>query len=294
MRIFKNKFFIISLTVALAIAISATVLGLMGIEAPLRNIFGTITAPFRFCAAKISEGIGGFSVYFEKVEKLAEENAELKAENARLREALADAEAAAYQDEFLREYLLLSPFKTDWKRTDATVIGREAGSYRTVWTLNRGSAHGIKKGMPVMTAAGVIGSVNEVGLSWCTVTSILETTSAVGVYDKRTGASGLLVGDMKLRTEGLCRLEGIDAEADIRVGDLIVTAGTGSIYPEGLVVGVVTELIPDEFSRTLTATVKPSVDFSSISTVMILTSCEIKPYTADDILPDVETEEAEP
>ncbi|MBQ9079612.1 MAG: rod shape-determining protein MreC [Clostridia bacterium] len=286
-RFLKNKFFLITLAVALTLSLSATILAVMGVNDPVRNLFGTITLPVRWCASKIAEGIDGYRVYFNKIDELVEQNKALRDENAELREQLAESELAARQDDYLREYLDLPWLVNDWSLTDATVIGREASSYRTTYTLNRGSLHGIKKGMPVVTAQGVVGSVAEVGLSYCRVVSIIETASSVGVYAKRSGASGLLVGDMKLRADGMCLITYIEADADIKVGDLIVTAGTGSIYPAELTVGTVVELIPDDVSRMLTATVRPAAELEGLGEVMIITDYQIKPYSYDDIDPSL-------
>ena len=224
MKLLKNKFLLTVLGIALAVAVSATVLAVMGVEDPVKNLFGTLTAPLRWCASKIAYGIEGFGVYFSSVEKLSEENAELRRENAELRAQLSDAQASARQDEYLRGYLGLDWLENNWSLSDATVIGRESGSYRTLYTLNRGSLHGIKRGMPVVTAEGLVGRVEQVGLGYCTVTSVLETTSSVGVYDARSGASGLLVGDLSLREQGKCKVTYVDIDADIELGDLIVTA----------------------------------------------------------------------
>lgn len=288
MRFFKNRFFIIALAAALLITVSATVLAVMGIGSPLRSLFGTITMPFRWCATKLAEGMNGYTVYFRKIDSFVEENNALREENAVLREKLAEAERQAHEDEYLREYLGLDWLENKWKLTDATLIGRESGSYRTVYTFNKGSLHGIKKGMPVTTAQGVVGYVSETGLAWCKVMSLLETTSSVGVYDRRSGAAGLLTGDMKLRVDGLCLMTYIDADADIKPGDLIITAGTGSIYPAGLTVGEVVSVEPDEYSRTLTATVRPAADFGGLSTAMIITSYEIIPFGPEDTVPEAD------
>lgn len=278
MKLLKNKFLLTVLGIALAVAVSATVLAVMGVEDPVKNLFGTLTAPLRWCASKIAYGIEGFGVYFSSVEKLSEENAELRRENAELRAQLSDAQAAARQDEYLRGYLGLDWLENNWSLSDATVIGRESGSYRTLYTLNRGSLHGIKRGMPVVTAEGLVGRVEQVGLGYCTVTSVLETTSSVGVYDARSGASGLLVGDLSLREQGKCKVTYVDIDADVQLGDLIVTAGTGSIYPAGLTVGRVTALEPDPYSRTMTVIVTPMVDLDHISTVLVITDYSIVAY----------------
>ncbi len=282
MRFIKNKFFIITLCIALILATSATVLSVMGFESPFRSIFGTIAIPFRWCGAKIAEGFAGFSDYFIGFDNLKEENIALKEENAKLREELAKAENAAAENDTLREYLNLENLNPEWSLVDAIIIGRESGSYITVYTLNRGSLHGIETEMPVITSAGVVGYVKEVGLAWCKVVPITETVAAVGAYIEKAGVSGLVVGDYSLRADGLCKMTYLADVEDIGAGDLIITSGTGNIYPAGLAVGTVEELVPDSYSRTYTATVKPAVDFENLSRVMIITSYKLVTETTGD------------
>ncbi len=284
-RLFKNKFFLAAVCVALALSVCTAVLAFMGVPSPLKNIFGTLATPFRWCAAQISEGLEGYTVYFRKIDGLVEKNKQLEEENASLREQLAEAEAAAREDKFLRDFIGLEVLVPEMKLLDAAVIGRESGSYRTVYNLARGSLHGVRVGMPVLSERGVVGYVSEVGLTWCSVLSIIESTSSVGVYTLRGCASGLLEGNITLREKGLCRMTLIDEEADIEVGDLVVTSGMGSIYPSGLTVGEIVALEPDEYSRTLTATVKPAADLGELSYVMILTEYKIIPYTESETAP---------
>jgi rod shape-determining protein MreC len=113
-----------------------------------------------------------------------------------------------------------------------------------------------------------------VGLDWCKAVSIVETASSVSAYTDRGGAVGVVEGDELLREDGICRMTYIDAESDIKVGDLVYTGGNGKIYPEGLLIGKVTEIEADEYTRTLIAYIEPAVDFSDINKttrVMIMT-----------------------
>lgn len=272
MRFLKNKFFISALIAALLVATSATVLSVMGIKSPLRSIFGTLASPFRWVFSQAAEGMAGFSAYFTEFDRLAEENAGLRSEVESLRLELDKARQAKEENEFLRGVVGLENLRPEWRLREATVIGRESGSYMTVYTLNRGSLHGVSRGMPVITESGVVGYVREVGLAWCKVVPITETSSTLGGYVGRSGAAGIVSGDYTLRKDGLCRMSYIPDGADIQEGDIVITSGTGTIYPAGLVIGTVSALVADGFSRTYNATITPAVDYDGITRVLIIIS----------------------
>lgn len=278
-RFFKSKFFIISLTAALLLSIIPGVLCVMGHGSYVRSALQVIATPFEWCFTKIGDGLGGYAKYFASLEELRAENAALRSELAEYEGKLYDASLIEEENEYLRGYLGLKNLHTDFHFESATVIGRETANYRTVYTLSRGSLHGIEKNMPVVTEDGLLGYVTEIGATWCRVVSIIETASAVGACVERSGDLGLIEGAYELRFEGLCRMIHIDPEADIRKGDVIITSGVGSIYPLGLSVGRVISVSPDENTRTLTAVVEPSVDFENVSKVMIITNYNV--YSAE-------------
>jgi rod shape-determining protein MreC len=158
-----------------------------------------------------------------------------------------------------------------FEMVEGMIISYSAGNYMTSFTLNRGTMHGVSTQMPVVVADGVVGYVTEVGLNWCMVSTIIETASSVGAYVPRSGATGIVSGDAALRRDGVCKMNYLEANADIQVGDRVLSSGNGSVYPAELVIGTVTAIETDEYSRTLEATVQPTVDFASLQYMMIIT-----------------------
>jgi rod shape-determining protein MreC len=154
---------------------------------------------------------------------------------------------------------------------EGMVISHSSGNYITNFTLNRGTLHGIKPNMPVITKDGIVGYVVEVGLNWCMVSTLIETATSVGAYIPRSEVVGIVSGDYSMRAEGTCKIGYIDATADVQIGDTVYSSGTGSVYPADLKIGTVTSIEVDEYNRTLVATVTPAVDFSSLKWVMVIT-----------------------
>lgn len=269
-KFFKSRFFIVALLCAIVLVTVPSVLSIMGLGDYVRSTLGTAATPFRYAFTQAAEAIDGFACYFREFDAINSENRILNDRIAELEKQLAAAKATEEENKWLYGYLGLKREHIDYEFEAARVIGRESGNYMTIFTLNRGLMHDIEVNMPVVTDKGIVGYVSEVGSNWCKAVTILETASSVGAYVERSGELGLIEGVYELRDSGVCRMSYLPSDADIKVGDVILSSGIGSIYPRGLVIGTVTELVPDEFSRNLNATVEPAADLSNLRNAMII------------------------
>lgn len=275
MRYFKNKFFIICLTVVLCLTVFSVVLAIGGNSWFLKDAFNVISTPFRAVFNYCADGIRGFSDYFTQIEKLLEENEKLREENEELKKLESDLAVLKEENAWLREFLDVKNHNTTFEFADAIVIGESSGETYKTLTLNKGSLHGIEAGMVVMTGQGLVGRIVEVGLSTCDVLCVVDVSSATGALIERSALVGILEGYYA----GNCRFlytTGLSSFDDIAVGDNVITSGKGSIYPYGLKIGTVVDITIDEASRSVIATVEPSVNFDNIDRVMIITSYTVE------------------
>lgn len=270
----KNKFFITIVVVAVLLAAVPSILSAVGVPVPFRDLVNVLVTPLQKCFGYVTDAIDGFVSYYTKFDELVAENAALKQENAALHDRLYSAEKIESENEWLRQFLEMKRAHTDYHFADASVIGGGSGNYMTVFTVDRGTAHGIAEGMPVVSDAGVIGYVDEVGLTWAKVRTLIESSASLGAYVERTGEIGLVSGSFTLAAEGVCEITYLAADSDVRVGDRVLTSGYGSVYPRDLVIGTVTEIIPDDVSRTVTARIKPAATLTGLEKVMIITDYE--------------------
>ena len=274
MRFYRSKFFIISLCIALLLVLIPSTLSVLGYTDLLRSALKTVAHPFEWVGTKTANAVSGFVSVFADYDELKAENEALRAELEALKQNEHSSEVIEAENTWLKEYLDVKTKHPEMTISDAVIISRQSGNYSTVLTLNRGSVHGIKKNMPIITEDGLFGYIKEVGLDWCKAVSIVESASSVSAYSDRGGAVGVVEGDTLLREDGVCKMTYIDPSADIKPGDMVYTGGGGKIYPAGLLIGTVTKLEADEYTRTLVAYIEPAVDFSDISStsrVMILT-----------------------
>ena len=100
----------------------------------------------------------------------------------------------------------------------------------------------------------------------------MEAQCAVGAYVERSHASGIVEGDFTRSGDGICMMNYLPADADIAVGDRILSSGYGDIYPRGLVVGYVRSVQENAYTRALTAEIECAAPISSLENVMIVTS----------------------
>lgn len=273
--------------VALSVSLFCGVFAVMGWGPLLHRVGGTVIYPFQWVFSRIGDGVSGFVQYFQDVDKLQDRIDALEKENESLKAEINDAEIIFQEQLWLYHYLSMKNEHEDYAMCAATVIASSgqagSGDYMTVMTLNKGSAHGIKVGMPVVTVSGLLGMVTEVGINQCYVQTILNTNASVGALDASTRDQGLLEGDFTCLYDGKATLRYLPENATVAVGDIIITSGAGSVYPYGIPIGTVTEVSTNPYSRTKEAVVQPFCDLSHTDEVIILTS--YLRYTEGDHIP---------
>ncbi len=268
MSFFKSRIFIICLVVAILLALIPTMIAAFGGTDLLRSVMGTVAKPFTMCGSGIANAFNGFIDVFVGYDELKAENAELRAEVEELRQKEYNEELLREQNNWLKDYINLHETNPELHFTNASVISREAGNYTTVLTLNRGSVHGVRKNMSVLTDDGLIGYVSELGLDWCRVSTIVEPSSSIGVYSDREGQLGVLVGDSSVGGDGLCKMTYISGEGNLGIGDKIYTAGgKDSIYPTGILIGSVSDIDIDSVTGEMVARITPAVNFGELDTI---------------------------
>ena len=271
MKFLKNKFFIVALSIAVAVTIFIATLSVMGVTDPIKNLINIASVPLRYAGVTVKDSIDGFSKYFSTIDKLDKENEELKDEVNRLEIALADSVAVKEENERLKDYIGIKKLYPDFDLTEALVIGSESDNNTTLITLNKGESHGIKVGMSVIVSEGLVGCVYEVGSTWCKVRALSEASASVGAIIPRSGEVGIVSGDIGLKDTGECYLRYLSPDADVLVDDIVYTGGEGSNYPEGLLIGKVTEVKDNDYLRTKEAKVSLAVSFKDLKYVLIIT-----------------------
>ncbi len=268
---FRSKQFKVILSILLSLIAVSVIFSVIGSQmSPQSNIVGTITAPFRTAANAIWYGIEDFISAYGDAQKLMLRNDELEAELNDLREQLADYEQITAENEFYKKYLKIAEQHPDFEFCSATLISRENDDPYGAFTINKGSLDGIEAYDPVITDAGLVGYVSQVGLTTSKVTTVLSPTLSLGALDNRTNDSGIVSGDLETAKVGKTKLRNLARSCNVAIGDYVVTSGEG-IFPKGLLIGKIDNIDNDKYNTSIFATVAPFADLSELRQVMVIT-----------------------
>lgn len=243
-------------------------------------LIGAIVTPIQSIIARITGAADSASGYFADPALLSREVEAQKEEIALLRQQLVEYETMKQQNQQYQDILNIQQTRDDFTMEAALVVARDPSELYGGFTINIGSLQGIKVKDPVVTSAGVVGFVSEVGPNFSKVTTLLNPDSNIGGYDITGHEYGILSGNAELAGNGLCMLAYLPKDCAVTTGNTIITSGTGGMFPSGLVCGVVQSVQADAQGVSVNAIIKPAVDIEKVKEVLV-----IKNFDPDRALP---------
>ncbi|MDO4720613.1 MAG: rod shape-determining protein MreC [Peptostreptococcaceae bacterium] len=162
----------------------------------------------------------------------------------------------------------------------ASIVAKNDGNYYTSFTISAGREQGVQKDSIVLTGKGLIGIVHEVSENYCKAISVLNSKSSVSFeLLKNSGYTGIASQNIHIGEEDGKEqyINGYMFDINYRVlpGDIVITSGLG-LYPKGIPLGVVNEVIEDKSSLQNFVRILPYVNFKKLDKVMILNPRELR------------------
>ncbi len=159
----------------------------------------------------------------------------------------------------------------EYSRLTASVIGRDTNQAVRSIIIDKGSDDGIRVGMPVESARGLVGQVYRTTQNSAQIVLLIDSSSAVPVRLGTSRATGILRGS---GIGGSADIDWIDLRYQIAVGEVVMTSGLGGRYPQDLVIGRIIDVERREAELFQSAVVQPAVDFDSLEVVFVITDFE--------------------
>ena len=147
----------------------------------------------------------------------------------------------------------------------AQIIGRDPSLWFRTVIIDQGRKDGVEKGMPVITAEGIVGQILDTSLNFSKVLLANDPNSAIDVIIQKNRSQGIIkgVGDAY-------ELLYILKNADVEKGDVVVTSGMGGIFPKGLPVGTVSWIMKSKRGMFQKIKITPAADFSKLEYLIVV------------------------
>lgn len=261
----------VTLSILVGSAILLTILDSTG---ALGGVLGFVRDPLTYVnrwttartdsLAEVVAGPRNLDAALEQIEALQAENDALRKENEQLLEAIGESQ-------IIRELFNRAAETPEYRRIIANVIGSDTNPALQSILLDKGFDDGVRVGMPVEAARGLVGQVYRVTNNASQVALLTETASAIPVRLGTTRATGMLRGAGR---GVLPTIDWIDMQYQVEVGEVVATSGLGGKFPENLVIGRVIAVERNEAELFQRAVVQPAVDFNSVEMVFVVTEFE--------------------
>jgi len=214
----------------------------------------------------------GLSNYFSSIANLRSaqsENDILKQKVQELELEKSAKEQLESENERLRALLNLKE-STKYKVLTATIIGRDPNVWFDSSIIDRGSLHGVKLNMPVVSDGGLIGRITAVGPLSAQFDLITRDKSGVGGVVGEVGASNVLGVVAGTSKRDLVEMKYVSGSADVQPGQPVYTTGQDGIYPAGLKIGEIVEVRSGSATTPHQILIRPSGGINSVKEVGVL------------------------
>ncbi len=228
-----------------------------------------IAAPVQSATSKAGGAGSGLISQIISFRSTAAANEQLRAQLATAELELRKARESAAENERLRGLLNLKA-QTGYEQVSARLIARDASVWFNTVTINRGSSSGVAINMPVVTPGGIVGRVIAVSPWTAQVMLLTDEKAAAGAVVGQLGESGALGSVRGLGTSGLVEMRYVSGLQKVEIGDYILTTGQDGIYPPGLNVGEVVEVLRGTATQTHQIHIRPSARLDQLQEVAVL------------------------
>ncbi len=270
-RFFRNKPLVITVILVIIIFVLLISTANMQNVSGGQTVAGGVFVPVQRFFYQMTDNISSFFQKTFNTTDLAKENQDLKEQLANLKSELADYDELQKENQRLSALLEYKQAQTNYQFKVAGIVAKDPGIWFDSFTINVGTSDGVAVDMPVVTPDGVVGRIEEVGLNWSKVMTVIDGRSGISSQIERTRDVGSVRGRMQSEpSDPLLDMDFLPIDTDIQVGDNVLTSGIGGIYPKGLTIGQVVEV--GQQGNQKKVVVKSAVNFRNLEEVMVMTS----------------------
>ncbi|MBN2735982.1 MAG: rod shape-determining protein MreC [Spirochaetales bacterium] len=231
--------------------------GVSGLSGVVARLFGTLDD-----VGKLSQEVADLKKQLSDYKQLNELKDMLEQENQQLRSAL--------------NMGLSIPkiFQYNVREIPALIIAKEPGNFFQSLIINRGSKDGIHKDMAVIAeyekGFGLVGKIVSVSVISSIVMPIYNKDFYASAQLKTSQYEGLVSGLGENSQDVLMQFVSKNAKSHLKIHDVVITSGTGQVYPKGIHIGTINEISSNSYETSMELQLHPVVDFARLQTVFVI------------------------
>ncbi len=248
----------------------------------IEGLFIDFLSPVFSVSNTVQNTFGDVREVIFEMQEVKQNNQELREEIATLQYNQNKLEAAIAQNERLRELLNFEE-KNTHEILGAEVIGYSTGNWSSTILINQGRSTGVEQGGAIVSGKGYLaGSIQRTSRN---------NSQAILINDMNFVTSALVaesrdIGTIKgqIHTDQLL-MDNLEWDAEIEVGDIILTSGLSRNYPKEIPIGRVTSVFPDDYGLSQAAYIQPFADLERLEEVLVIINYD-RENSSDDLAGD--------
>ena len=197
---------------------------------------------------------------------LRQENRVLREMNLVLSEQLSRLREAESQNARLRKLLDLKG-QTQYSYVSANVVGKSLQPMRNSITIDIGESNGVRVNMPIVTDEGLVGKVVATSRGYAVGQTLFHADLRTSATVRRGRVDGILASEGGISLS----LRNVAKTLDVQLGDTVITSEYSSLFPRGIVIGVVSKTVETPGDLFQTIEVTPSADLYRLEEVFVIT-----------------------
>lgn len=234
----------------------------------IENVFSKIVMPIQNAFAHLKNKIKGNDSYFANIDVLQKENENLKKQNEELKSKIEELEILKAENSVLREIANLSEEYSSYETVGAYIISKNISNISDIFIINVGTNDGIYENMAVMGENGLVGHVISATKNTAKVMPITDINSSVTGELESSKKNVIIRGNIESNKN--LKVDIIQNDTEFFIGDIVETSGLGGIYPKGIKVGTIKEVIETENVTEKYAILEANTDFENLEYVLVI------------------------
>lgn len=272
----KEKFVIPSKYLLFALTIVCVVMMVITFQtdffiAPLNAVAGYVVVPFQDGISQAGTWMSDRSDELVQIRDVIAENERLKQQIDELTVENTLLQQDKYELNNLRELFDLDDEYSQYEKTGARIIARDAGNWFHSFVISKGTDDGLQIDNNVIADGGLVGRIVDIGPNWAKVASIINDNVNTSGETLATSDKLIVSGDLELMGEGVIRFQKlVDSANQVGVGDKVVTSDISDKYLPGILIGYISSINTDSNNLTKSGTLTPAVDFEHLEEVLVI------------------------